>query len=465
MAATSVLRVRHRLAELAEAHDVPGASVSVFADGEVVDAAVGTVNLRTGVEVRPDSPFMIQSITKVWTATLVMQLVDEDLVALDEPITRYLPGFRTADRPASAGITVRHLLTHTGGFEGDLWAATTTDDDALKLFVDEHVSRATQYLEPGRAYSYCSAGLGVLGRLVEALRGTTYAVALRRYLTDPLGVDEVAFDAGEAMGFRTAIGHVRPGPGEPLRTLPTWAVLPLSNPAAGNQLAMPARGLIEFAQMHLADGRAPRGARLLSAESARMMRTPQVAVPATFGGPVDQGLGWRLTAAGRVAEHGGDAPGCAAMLRLVPDRQVAVAVLGNGGDMTGLVSTLCDELLSELAGVAPRVLGSVPHQTAVDDPDRYCGRYELRNRVAEVSTDDQRRLWLTQEERNEAAWMSMLAGIDSRPETFELRRVEGGRFARLDREGEMAGVVEFIDTDSMGRARFLHDGRAAPRVD
>lgn len=464
MAPTSAPELRHYLTELVGKHEVPGASVSVLVDGEVVDAAAGVVNVRTGVAVRPDSPFMIQSITKVWTATLVMQLVDEGLVALDEPVVRYLPGFRTADPVASAAITVRQLLTHTGGFEGDIWAPTTDDDDALKLFVEEHVSRAAQHCEPGHLYSYCSAGMGVLGRLVEVLRETTYAHALRRNLTDPLGVDGVAADAGEALAFRTAIGHVRPGPGEPLRPLRTWAVLPPSNPAAGNQLAMPAHGLIRFAWMHLADGLAPGGTRLLSGDSARLMREPQVDVPATVGPSVTQGLGWRLTTASRVAEHSGGAPGCGAMLRLVPDRQVAVAVLVNGGDMSGLVDELCDEVLGELAGVSSSAPTEVPQGEAVDDAGRHCGRYELHNQVAEVRADGSGRLWLTQVDRNDAVAMASLAGTSPDAETMELRRADREKFVRLDQDGRVAGVVEFIGTDGVGRARYLHDGRAAPRV-
>jgi CubicO group peptidase (beta-lactamase class C family) len=454
----NVVELRRWLAELIARYEVPGASVSLFADGHVIDAAAGVVNVRTGVEARPDSPFMIQSITKVWTATLVMQLVDEGLVSLDEPVTRYLPGFRTADPASSAGITVRHLLTHTGGFEGDIWAPTTCGEDALRLFVDVHVAAAPQHLSPGRLYSYCSAGMGVLGRLVEVLRGTTYADALRRHLTDPLGLEGVVANADEALAFRTAIGHVSPGRGEALRPLRAWAVMPPSNPAAGNQLAMPARGLVELARMHLADGLAPTGARLLSEESAQLMRTPQVDVPATVDRSVRQGLGWRLTSSGRVVEHGGDAPGCGAMLRLAPDRQVAVAVLANGGDMSGLVTELC----SELAGVtAPP---AVAEETGVVDASRYCGRYELRNHVAEVTLDQSGRLWLTQEERNEAATMAALAGIGLKREVTELRRSDGEMFLGLDREGRRTRVVEFIGTDDSGRARYLHHGRAMPRV-
>jgi CubicO group peptidase (beta-lactamase class C family) len=455
------LELQQRLVELVARYAVPGASVSVLADGEVADAAAGVVNVRTGVEVRPDSPFMIQSVTKVWTATLVMQLVDDGLVALDDPVVRYLPGFRTADPTASASITVRHLLTHTGGFEGDIWAPTTGDEHALRLFVDDLVAQAPQYAEPGRLYSYCSAGLGVLGRIVEVMRGTTYAHAFRRHLSGPLGLDGVAFDAGEALGFRTAIGHV--GHGVDLRPLRTWAVMPPSNPAAGNQLAMPARGLIELARMHLADGLAPSGARLLSAESTRLMRAAQVDVPATADRSVRQGLGWRLSS--RVVEHGGDAPGNGALLRLVPDRQVAIAVLVNGGDMSSLIRELCDGLLAELAGITP----PPPPQPGPGDPadvdaDRYRGRYELRNQVAEVVVDGSGRLWLTEEDRNEAVTMAALAGADDEPRLTELRRIDGERFLRLDQDGRSAGVVEFIGADASGRARYLHSGRAAPRV-
>jgi CubicO group peptidase (beta-lactamase class C family) len=90
---------------------VPGAAIAVLADGEVAEAAYGVLNRATGVEVTTDSLFQIGSITKVWTASLLMQLVDEGLLDLDAPVRRYLPGFRVADEGASARMTVRHLLS------------------------------------------------------------------------------------------------------------------------------------------------------------------------------------------------------------------------------------------------------------------------------------------------------------------------------------------------------------------
>ena len=280
---------------------------------------------------------------------------------------------------------MRHLLTHTGGFEGDLWSPTSDGDDALERFVAEHVSQAEQHVEPGRFFSYCSAGMGVLGRVVEVRRGMTFNEALRHHLADPLGLDEVVVDAGEAPAFRTAIGHVSAGPGGPLHPLRTWAVMPPSNPAAGNQLAMTARGLVAFAAMHLGDGRTPGGVRLLSEQSARLMRQPHVDLRPATGQGASQGLGWRIGHSPHVVDHGGDAPGNACMFTVLPDHGVAIAALANGGDMSPLFATLSEDLLGRLAGVTPGDVPPAPDAAPMGDPGRYCGTYALRNQVTEVT--------------------------------------------------------------------------------
>ena len=99
------------LPRLIEKYDVPAAAVAVLADGEVVDDAAGVLSLATGVEATPDSVFQIGSITKLWTSTLVMQLVDEGKVDLDAPVRTYLPDFKIQDEGAAAQITTRQLLS------------------------------------------------------------------------------------------------------------------------------------------------------------------------------------------------------------------------------------------------------------------------------------------------------------------------------------------------------------------
>lgn len=460
-------RLTRDLPRLAAMHEVPGVSIAVLVDGEqMVEHASGVVNLRTGVDVTTDSLFMIQSITKVWTATLVMQLVDDGLVELDAPLRAYLPEFRTADESASSKVTVRHLLSHTGGFEGDIWAATTPNEDALQRFVDDHVSAATQYTQPGEMYSYCSAGYGVLGRLLEVLRQMPYAGVLRHYLAEPLGIDELAFSADEALAFRTAIGHARPAPQAVQQPVRIWAVMPSSNPAAGNQLAMPARGLIAFARMHIADGLAPDGTRVLSQESASAMREWQINHPAAIGPPSGQGLGWMLPGRPGVVEHAGDTIGVAALLRLVPHAGAAVAVLTNGGNIGPLIEELVDPLLNDISDVAATPRLPAPRAEARSpEPERYLGRYETRINIQDVTLGTDGRMLLTQSARNEALTMIESAGISSTPQQHDLRWLSGHTFMLTDPSGAPLGAVEFFGADAAGRAQLLHTGRVARRCD
>jgi CubicO group peptidase (beta-lactamase class C family) len=459
-------RLEDELPRRAAEHGVPGVSLAVLVDGQVLQCTAGVVNLRAGIGVTPDALFMIQSITKVWTATLVMQLVDERLIELDAPVREYLPGFRTADERAGGQIAVRHLLTHTGGFEGDIWAGTTGGDDALQRFVEQLVAEAPQHARPGEMYSYCSAGFGVLGRVVEVMRDMSYAGALRRYLAAPLGIEELAFSADEALGLRTAIGHERMGREATLQPLKVWAVMPPSNPAAGNQLAMSARALIAFAHMHLSDGTAPDGTRVLSAASARAMRRRCVDHPAAVGAASGSGLGWMLPSRWGLVEHGGDTIGVAALLRMVPERGVAIALLTNGGHAGAIADDVLEPLLSELAGVtAAPALPSPPAAARVPEPRRYVGCYQTRQALLEVALDDHGHLWLTQSPRNEALTMAQAAGVPAEPQRHRLRPVDSGTFVLTEPSGTAIRAVEFLGRDDAGRARFLHTGRAAPRID
>jgi CubicO group peptidase (beta-lactamase class C family) len=158
-----------RLPALMAEHKVPGAVVAVAADGQVIDLAAGVLSKATGVEATVDSVFQIGSITKVWTATLVVQLVDEGKLDLDAPVRRYVPEFRLADETAAATITIRQLLSHTGGFEGDIFTDTGRGDDAVQRYL-ETLAEVGQLFGPGERFSYNNAAFCVLGRVVEVLR-------------------------------------------------------------------------------------------------------------------------------------------------------------------------------------------------------------------------------------------------------------------------------------------------------
>lgn len=453
--------LRDNLQRLAVEYEVPGVAAAVAVGDDVVQACFGVVNTRTGVPVTPDTLFMIQSITKTITATLIMQLVDDELLALDDAVHDHLPAFRTSDQELSDRITVRHLLTHTAGFDGDLWATTTSESDALERFVEDVVPQAAQHSAPGERYSYCSAGFGVLGRLIEVKRASTFEEALRHHIAEPLGIDELAFTADEALAFRTAIGHVPQDPG--LQPLFNWATMPASNPAAGNQLAMSARGLLSYARMHLSDGLAPDGSRVLSRASARLMRTHQVEHGVASAPSSHHGLGWTLDGAELVG-HGGGSVGVAAMLRTAPRHGRAAVVLTNAESGAALINELLAPLFADVSGwTEDEGSAALPgSEVKVADVRPYLGCYE--SRVSRITIiDDDGRLQMTIEPQHESLELAARAGVTFESEHAELRPDGAEGFVMITEE-EPVGRVEFVSRRTDGRYGFVVcRDRAIPR--
>jgi CubicO group peptidase (beta-lactamase class C family) len=151
--------------------------------------------------------------------------------------------------------------------------------------------------------------------------------------------------------FRTAWGHV-PGPDGVPTLVDSWD-FPRSSGPAGS-IAASSRDLVTFARLFLEDGRNADGEQLISPELTAEMTRPQVAVPDRSVAD-HWGLGWALKDVGgrRIYEHGGNGSGQNALLQVVPDRGVAVAVLTNGGDQTELPRILAEELLRELCELEP----------------------------------------------------------------------------------------------------------------
>ncbi len=126
-----------RLHDLAAAAGVPGATLGIWADGRVTLAAHGVLNAATGVTTTVGSLFQIGSVTKVWTGTMIMQLVDEGRLSLDTTVSEVLPGTPLGRPDASAQVTVRHLLTHTSSIDGDIFTDTGRGADCVERYAGE----------------------------------------------------------------------------------------------------------------------------------------------------------------------------------------------------------------------------------------------------------------------------------------------------------------------------------------
>ena len=160
-------------AQMETAH-IPGLSVAIVQGDQIVyQKGYGQAD-SSGRQVTPQTPFIIGSISKTFTALAVMQLVEAGKVELDAPVQRYLPYFRVADPHASAQITVRHLLNHTSGLpqKADTFLWTDQDDGVLERSV--RYLRTVKLARPVGNFGYSNANYQTLGLIVQVVSGQSY---------------------------------------------------------------------------------------------------------------------------------------------------------------------------------------------------------------------------------------------------------------------------------------------------
>jgi CubicO group peptidase (beta-lactamase class C family) len=274
---------------------VPGVAAGLYADGEVISAADGVLELGKADRVRPGTPFRIASISKPFTASLALAC---------------LPGRRT-----EPGAQLRAWLSHTAGLRSER---------------AEPLPEAAQGL-----FSYSNAGYWAAGEAAAAACETTFDAAMRERIIEPLGLKATGYEEPEA----PARGHVQEG--ETGHRAVSVDVYPVSRRPSGG-LWSTVGDLLRFAAHHL--GRhGP-----LSAELRAAMREPQSqALGAGYG------LGWWVRdAGGSVAlDHEGSVAGYQSLLLIVPERRLALAVLTNSWRGSGLVRQVVEQL--GLAAGAP----------------------------------------------------------------------------------------------------------------
>jgi CubicO group peptidase (beta-lactamase class C family) len=446
------------LPALVEKYAVPGAVAAVLADGEVVDHAAGILSMSTGVETTTDSLFQIGSITKLWTSSLVLQLVDEGAVDLDAPVRSHLPDFRIADEDAAGRITVRQLLTHTSGVEGDIFTDTGTGDDAVAKYLDV-IHDVPQLFPPGSMWSYNNLGYVLLGRLVEVLRERPYDECLRRHLIEPLGITHAATSPYEAILFRTAVGHYETAPGAGYRPTKLWALM-RSNVPAGSMFATSARSLLAFARMHLDDGRAAGGARVLAPGTSALMRRKHVDLPYLGHLGTSWGLGFERfdLPDGELVGHDGNTIGQSAYLRMVPEAGVAVTVLTNGGDAGLLFRDVVGHALRALTGRSLPDEPVPPAEPPALEADRYVGTYASSSVRLTVSEADDGTVWLDVVPTDDLSKQ-----LGEEPQRWELVGYDQDTLITRERDSGIHRLFAFLDADTTGRAAYLHTGRAHVR--
>jgi CubicO group peptidase (beta-lactamase class C family) len=456
--------LEQKLAELIARHNVPGAQLAVLDGDDVVEVAAGVLSLRTGCPVTTDALFLPGSIGKVYTATLVLMLADEGLIDLDKPVRSYLPDFEVRDHHARDSVTVRDLLTHSSGFDGDVFLDTGRGDDALARYITQ-IADLPQICEPGKIWSYSNSGFAVLGRLIEVVGDTIYETALRDRLLTPLQLQHSVVFPEDAIPHPLSVGHV-PDPEDPESYVVSqqWGLFRSCGPM-GASLVASAGDVIRFALLHLDGGVAPDGTRLLSAESVAAAQVPQIElVDDTVLGEA-WGLGWILDHFGDVAVlgHDGNSMGQNAFMRLAPDERFGFCLQTNVESALAMYRELAGWLFGERVGVAPRQDPEPLGSRTVADAERYVGSYHRAGLSFEVAQLEDGSLAVSIEATHGAAEMMDLPPMDDLP-LVPVARDDSFLLKLPISDSELLAVFFNPDDESAAPSYVHFGGRAHKRV-
>lgn len=306
-----------------EANHVPGIALGLVDGDQAYTMGLGITSADNPLEVTDTTLFQIGSITKTYTATAIMCLVEKGKLDINARVRQYLPDFKVADESVAAMATVRHLVTHSAGWVGDVFTDTGSNDDCLKLYVDQ-LAEVEQLASPDTVFSYNNAAFVVAGRLIEAVTEKPYEAAIKELIFEPLGLERSFFFPRDMMTFRFAVGHAVVD--DAARVQRPWAIPRSSNPAGG--ITCHVKDLLRYARFHMGDGTTEDGTRLLSPESMRLMQTPQFLINDHDG---SIGLSWWITerSGKKLVGHGGTTIGQTCNMLIAPEQQFAVAILAN----------------------------------------------------------------------------------------------------------------------------------------
>ena len=342
--AAVIARYQEKIPGLMAEQDVPGLALAVVDGDRVVwQQGFGSTDSDGGAPVTVDTLFSVQSVTKTFTATAVMQAVQAGRLDLDEPITTYLPGFRVHSafqQHPERRITLRMLLGCTAGFTHEAPLGNNYEPEPGSF--DAHVrsiSKTWLRFPVGIGYAYSNLGFDLAGRILERVYAKPYPALMRDLLLAPLGMRHSTFDRARVHDTSDrAVSHSH----EPV---PPSVDIPMT--AAGG-LWSSAADLARFLGLQLGNGTVG-GRTVLDAVLLREQRT----VPApNHGAPAGYALGvertrWRDGQNLTLFDHGGGGFGFLSDLRWIPKLKLGIAVLTNASEHD-LQGTLAEGILYDL---------------------------------------------------------------------------------------------------------------------
>ena len=463
----------------AEHAGVPGFAYGVVVDGRLVHVgAAGVLDVAAGAPVGRGTVFRIGSMTKSFTAVAILQLRDEGRLSLDDPVARYLPELASLPAPEGAPeLTIRHLLTHSGGFpEDNPWGDRQLDatEAEFTAMLRAGIPFSTM---PGTAYEYSNFGFAILGRVVERVAGMPYERRVEERILRPLGMTATTMEPADVPAARLAHGYRREGS--------AWVAEPQLPHGAFGAMGGMLSSVDDLGRWvgWMLDAwhpeRASDGAPLRASSRREMQQMWRYAGASAgrdpSGGSVAlsvNGYGYGLRFAQSclfpaIVGHGGGLPGFGSLMRWLPDRGAGIVALGNLTYTSwGAVADQALEVLARAGAAEARAARPAPEllerQTQVS-------RLLARWNDALADTLAAENLFLDEpRERRRASYVRLVAetGGECRPEGAILaENALRGRWRLRCRDRDLAvsvtlaptrpARVQFLDVTPLGREETL----------
>ena len=431
--------------------DVPGVAAGVVLDGRVYAQGFGVNHLGRPREVTPHTLFQVGSTSKTFTGTAAMILAGEGKLDIQARVREYLPDFQLRSEIDAATVTVRHLLTHHGGWAGDYFKDMGRGDDALALMTAKMID-APQIAPAGFAFSYSNAGFNVLARIIEVVSGEGFEAFVTRRILAPLEMRETTYWPEEAILHSVAVGHAQTDRG--MVPVNSWAI---SRSIAGSSgVVSSVLDQLRYAAFHIGDGRAPDASIVLPSAVLRAMQSEQASA-----GSMCDAFGYsfmidRLPGA-ELVKHGGSINGQQSSFELVPARGYGCTVLTNGEGGREVRQTVANACLAHFTGLERRSPAADPALAPAHA--ELAGHYVQRIADLTVTADGDA---LRIVERAPAWLVSVRERPEMPAESFRAALCSPDRAVVLDgaRRGE---TCEFL-RDADGSITFMRwDGRLSRR--
>ncbi|AQQ54802.1 serine hydrolase [Planococcus lenghuensis] len=387
--------------------NVPGMALIAMQNGErIFEKYAGFRNVEQRLPVTPDTVFGVASITKSLTALAIMQLVDENKLAVEDPVVKWLPEFRLPDQAHDTAITIHHLLTHTSGLPGmeavhrARAVSIIEDPDGAELFDNpaplekvltvetvEDVMDVVADTEfrllapPGELFNYSNEGYALLQEIIERAGGKPYIAYVQERILNPLGMDRSVFRTEELQTMTDVTELYAYRKKREVFHSPAW--WDVGRIYSNGSLKASAADLVKYAELFRRSGLAG-SERIISEAGMRRMTAPHVWLPT--GAAYGYGLQIDPEPEFRLFGHGGSIKGVSSHMKIAPEAGMTLVVLMNIADAPA--GDIAMRTLRRLLGLPDA--GPPPEDVLESERlEMYAGRYEsAEGQRAEVTLQE-----------------------------------------------------------------------------